>query len=142
MGITLTVFPQARNGEESMTTTDQPTTALPFGKHKHRPLPDVPSAYLSWLLATVKLSARLRSAVAGELRARGGLAPAPPTPEPEPVRCHRCGGTELRLRWRGFRDGRRMIARRCPHCRTHLGFAPQTPGNVALADAAEGGQDR
>jgi hypothetical protein len=62
---------------------------LPFGRHRGEPLDTVPSGYLRWLLQECRsLSSGLRSAVAGELQARGVspvcwsgkevLLPAPP----------------------------------------------------------------
>jgi hypothetical protein len=59
---------------EKMNTAPTP---LPFGKHKGRPLAEVPASYLSWLLAEVKLSSGLRCAVAAELTRRGPYSPPP-----------------------------------------------------------------
>jgi hypothetical protein len=43
---------------------------LPFGKHKGRPLGDVPGDYLRWMLRECKLSSGLRAAVGAELATR------------------------------------------------------------------------
>jgi hypothetical protein len=65
---------------------------LPFGKHRGKPLPQVPTGYLRWALDTVKLSTGLRAAVRGELLSRG-VHPSrlSPEPVPRPVRCPWCG---------------------------------------------------
>lgn len=123
-----------------MTTTDQPLTVLPFGKHAGTPLPDVPSDYLTWLLS-IKLSAGLRASVATELQARGEPVPElAPKPAPSCPR-HRAAG--LRYQWRTRRDGQPQIARRCSACNKHLGFAPQVEPYTTLADeAGRGGNEQ
>ena len=68
---------------------------LPFGQHRGQPQCMVPTDYLTWLLATVKLSSGLRAAVTAEVEARGETAPPPPAPKLPPV-CCRCGGVEMR----------------------------------------------
>jgi ssDNA-binding Zn-finger/Zn-ribbon topoisomerase 1 len=49
--------------------------------------------------------------------------------------CPACGKTGLRLRWQTFAGGRRHVRADCAHCGKNRGFAPQTPANVAAADA-------
>ena len=112
------------------------TTVLPFGRHRGQPLGTVPTSYLTWLAATVKLSTGLRNAVAAELTRRGLPVPTPPTPAEKPLPpCGRCGSTTSpRLTWHETRSGTRQIRRECSRCGTWLGAAPQTPANVAEAD--------
>jgi hypothetical protein len=107
---------------------------IPFGRHKGQPLSAVPASYLSWLIATVKLSAGLRGAVADELRRRGVTPPPPPPPPLEP-RCHRCGREPPHsYRWAEDRLGRRVIRRGCRRCGAWLGHAPRVEPFVSLAD--------
>jgi Putative quorum-sensing-regulated virulence factor len=109
--------------------------SLPFGKHKNQPLPEVPTNYLCWLTREAKLSAGLRAAVGDELAGRGVTPPAPPEPPADrPRPCCRCGCLEARLSWQTFRNGARQIRRTCVRCDGLLGFAAQTPANVAQAD--------
>src|SRR4051794_32834415 len=53
-----------------------------------------------------------------------------------PIRCGRCGGTDLTLYWQELADGRRAIRADCGRCQRFVAFLPQTPANVAAADAA------
>jgi hypothetical protein len=109
---------------------------LPFGKHKGAALVDVPEGYLRWLLGgDVKLSAALRTAVRGEMTRRG-VALADEAP-PRPRQCLRCGHTQMRHTWHqcGGKGRARQIRAECANCRRFSGFAPQTPANVAEADA-------
>ena len=109
---------------------------LPFGKHAGQPLDTVPTPYLDWLAREARLSSGLRAAVAAELRARGSTPPPPARLRAGcPVRCTRCGSTELRHSWHEYRNGQRQIRRACGRCGTWLGSAPQTPEAVAEADA-------
>jgi hypothetical protein len=107
---------------------------LPFGKHKGRPLPDVPTSYLTWLAREAKLSSGLRAAVEGELQRRGVTPPAPPPPPPPP--CSRCGLAGMLHRWMEACNGRRMIRRTCRRCGTFCGFAPRVEPFVGEADRA------
>jgi hypothetical protein len=106
---------------------------VPFGRHKGKPLPEVPASYLDWLLREVKLSTGLRNAVAGELARRGVAVPPPPAPKPPPP-CSRCRGSALRLEWMEDSLGRRQVRRSCAGCGGFRGFAGQSPANVAEAD--------
>jgi hypothetical protein len=54
----------------------------------------------------------------------------------EPIRCPRCGNPGRRLAWQAFSDGRRHIKATCNKCGTFVGYAPQTPQNVAEAERA------
>ena len=72
------------------------TDSLPFGRHRGKLLPDVPSDYLAWLLRAVKLSRGLRDAVAAELVGRGVAAPPPPAlPAPGGVPAAQAGATAI-----------------------------------------------
>jgi len=44
---------------------------MPFGRHKGKPLVDVPTAYLRWLAVEATMEADLRAAVLVELERRG-----------------------------------------------------------------------
>jgi hypothetical protein len=111
------------------------TQTLYFGCHKGKPLPQVPSDYLRWTLATVNLSSGVRAAVTDELMRRGETPP--PAGKPEPG-CHRCGWMALTYNWATMSDGRRFIRRRCQRCGSHAGQAPLIEPFVSRADAAEG----
>jgi hypothetical protein len=108
---------------------------LPFGKHRDKPLADVPSDYLRWIVAECKLSAALRKAVADELDRRGYVVPA--GPRQHPPRCDRCGGSEFLAFWMEDRAGGRRIRAECVTCRRFMKFLSLTPENIARADAAE-----
>jgi hypothetical protein len=110
--------------------------ALPFGVHRHKPLQEVPTSYLRWAIATVKLSTGLFSAVADELQKRGETPPTQPR-KPEPNR-PRCGWRLLAYRWATMAGGRRFIHRRCQRCGTTCGQAPQVEPYLSRANAAEG----
>jgi hypothetical protein len=108
---------------------------LPFGKHAGKPVRDVPTDYLSWLLRECKLSSGLRSAVAAELSSRGVAVPPAPAPAP-PRPCWRCGASKFAHRWQEDARGARRIRRTCRRCDTFLGFAPLVEPYTAEADAA------
>jgi hypothetical protein len=97
--------------------------ALPFGKHKDKPLSDVPTAYLQWAIRECKLSSGLRTAVADELTRRGVEAPPPPPPPPIP-RCRRCGDAGYSCNWQTDSAGRKRIRASCRRCGSHLTFPP------------------
>lgn len=109
-----------------------------FGKHRERPLPDVPTSYLAWALRECKLSTGLRTAVRAELLSRPDCPAAlPAQPRPQEVRCHRCGGAELVVYWHQLQgQGGRRIRASCAACHGYIQFLPETPENVALADAS------
>jgi hypothetical protein len=110
------------------------TPALPFGKHKNEPLAAVPTDYLRWALATVKLSSGLRAAVAAELTRRG-ITPPPPPPSAPVSPCERCSSKEVTFAWIQDKIGRRQIRRSCGRCGGSRGFAPQVEPFVTLANA-------
>jgi len=49
---------------------------MPFGRHRGRPLSEIPADYLAWL-CTLDLREPLRSAVAEEVARRSGTGPDP-----------------------------------------------------------------
>ncbi len=50
--------------------------------------------------------------------------------------CSACGvDVAPRVSWQQIAGGRRHIRAECPRCGGYLKFLPQTPENVALADA-------
>jgi hypothetical protein len=108
---------------------------LPFGKHKNVPLSAVPTDYLRWALATVKLSSGLAAAVVAELHSRN-VDVKPPAPNPPP-KCPRCKEqTAISYSWHEDSAGRRRIKRTC-RCGRDLGFAPHVEPYVGMADANE-----
>jgi hypothetical protein len=109
---------------------------LPFGKHKGRPLPEVPSDYLSWLLRT-RLTARLRAAVRTELLSRPDRQDLPPEPPSVDPFCKNCGSVDLTVSWQPMAGGRRAIRADCQGCGRYVGYLPQTPANVARAGTGE-----
>jgi hypothetical protein len=105
---------------------------LPFGKHKGETPAAVPTDYLAWLLANVRLSSGLRRAVTDELRARGRGVPLLELP-PEPV-CPDCGlDTRIHYGWLETSNGERRIQRVCG-CGRLLGFAPHVEPFLGLAE--------
>jgi hypothetical protein len=109
---------------------------LPFGRHKGKPLPDVPVGYLRWAISTCKLSTGLLTALSEELSRRGIKAPAPRPCAPIP-RCVRCGpDAGAYFRWLEDSAGRRRIRSECKQFRRWLGFAPLKSPYVEEADAA------
>jgi hypothetical protein len=108
--------------------------AVPFGRHKDKPLGEVPSSYLQWLIRECKLSSGLRAAVADELRRRNLDAPAPAPPRPlRPCRDH--PQATLVCRW--FEDalGRRRVRADCAVCHRHTDYPPCVPPYTTLADS-------
>jgi hypothetical protein len=113
---------------------DKVPPMLPFGRYRGVPLGAVPSEYLRWALANVKLSSGLRRDMAGELTGRGVTPPPPPPPRPLPS-CPRCPlGTAL-AHWQEDRLGRRRIKASCFLCGRGLGFLPEVEPYIGQADA-------
>src|SRR5262249_53986082 len=48
--------------------------------------------------------------------------------------CPRCSSGDFRLSWQLFSNQTSHIRRTCAQCGRHLGFAPQTPGNIEAAN--------
>jgi hypothetical protein len=116
-----------------MKTTEH---TMPFGKHRDKPLAEVPSDYLLWVFGECKLSSGLRAAVEDELRRRNvATAPAPELrliPE-----CLRCGNLFHVCRWQTCSDGRRVIRASCAECGHFITFAPITSPYVEEAGRHE-----
>jgi hypothetical protein len=53
---------------------------MPFGKHRGRPIEDIPTSYLKWLL-TISILPDLQFAIESELSARGAGAQKKPPKE-------------------------------------------------------------
>lgn len=49
--------------------------------------------------------------------------------------CQQCDEITMRLRWQHFRNGTRHVRAECATCDRYVGFAEQTPANVAEADS-------
>jgi uncharacterized protein (DUF3820 family) len=109
--------------------------SLPFGKHKGRPLAEVPADYLQWFARTCRLSTGLRNAVADELARRGLESPPEPGPAPYPA-CRDCGRAGVVARWQEDARGDRRIRGECPRCGRYLCWLPVIPPWVGQADAA------
>lgn len=58
------------------------------------------------------------------------------------LRCPRCGGIDLTFAWQTFANGTRHIRVSCVPCGAYVRYAPQTPANVARADAAPAWAER
>jgi Putative quorum-sensing-regulated virulence factor len=80
------------------------TVAMPWGKHKGKPLSDIESGYLCWVVEHCDdVRPDLLNAITGELRSRFGSAPPPPpshsalrrTPCPDPAVASRVVATGL-----------------------------------------------
>jgi hypothetical protein len=115
-------------GEEAVT---HPT--LPFGRHKDKPLSEVPADYLKWLLREYKLSSGMRSTVAAELAGRGVEVPPPP-PRPEPC-CADHPAAGYRALWGEDSLGRKFIRSECRQCRQAMGHLPMREPYIGMADA-------
>jgi hypothetical protein len=122
------------NGMSTATPTQQ-AMSLPFGRHKDKPIGEVPADYLQWLLATCKLSSGLRAAVANELASRGVEVPSAPPPRPISP-CRDCGpGAGHVLFWMQDRLGRKRIRAECKRCRRLVDHPPCVEPYVSMADA-------
>jgi hypothetical protein len=109
---------------------------FPFGRHKNQPLPEVPSGYLAWAIASCKLSSGLLTALIAELTRRGVEVPPPPARPPIP-KCPRCGvDAGVVYRWLEDRQGKKRIRAECRRCRHYLTFAPCISPFIEQADAA------
>jgi hypothetical protein len=90
------------------------------------------------MMANCKLSSGLRTAIQSELLSRPDAPadlPPGPVPAPEPAHCRRCGGKDLRVSWHEQQGGGRAVRADCGACGRFVAFLPQTPENVARADA-------
>jgi hypothetical protein len=108
-------------------------TTLPFGKYRDKPIPGVPSSYLTWLHRETKLSAPLRAAVAAELSRRGIDVPPPP-PRPDP-KCREHPTAGYRALWGEDRAGRKFIRAECRQCHRSMGHLPLREPYTGMADA-------
>jgi uncharacterized protein (DUF3820 family) len=108
---------------------------LPFGKHKNRPLPEVPSDYLLWMARTCRLSTGLRAAVGAELAHRGLEVPSMPEPNPKIPLCARCGIESFAVCWQEVRSGERRIRAECMKCGRWLSWLPVAEPWIRQADA-------
>jgi uncharacterized protein (DUF3820 family) len=104
--------------------------ALPFGKHKDKPLGEVPDGYLLWVLRECKLSSGLHRAVSEELRRRGIDVPPPPL-----RRCPDHPGAGLICRWFEDAQGRRRIRADCTRCWRYADYPPVAPPYTTEADS-------
>jgi hypothetical protein len=82
-----------------------------------------------------KLSARLYSALAGELANRGINTPDQPH-RPEPV-CPRCPEASITYHWQHDDAGHRHVRATCGGCDRFLCFVPSAPPYSDLADAQQ-----
>jgi hypothetical protein len=88
-------------------------------------------------LRTCKLSSGLRVAVRTELLSRpAGPRDLPPEPASPPPKCDRCHSRDIALSWQQLANGAKRIRAECRHCHGFIKFMPETPENVAAADAA------
>jgi hypothetical protein len=83
---------------------------MPFGKYSGRPLAEIPTDYLSWLLS-VELRPWLRDAVASEYKRRIDEYDREYTPPPPPASGIRIRPEELPLARRLVEAGYRSLAR-------------------------------
>lgn len=109
-------------------------TAMPFGKHRGKPLGEIPDGYLLWLLREAKLSSGLRLAVGNELRRRSVEAPPPPPPR-RPPSCGYCGEVDFAVGWMEDSRGNRRIRATCKGCRRCRCFLPLIEPWVSAANA-------
>jgi hypothetical protein len=111
-----------------------PGMTLPFGKHKDKVLPDVPTDYLRWLLGAAKLSSGLRTAVVAELLRRGFDVPQPPPARPLRV-CPHHPRAGVSCHWCEDSLGRRHIRAQCKQCGRKTDGPPLVEPYVSMADA-------
>jgi uncharacterized protein (DUF3820 family) len=112
------------------------THTLPFGCHHGKPLADVPTGYLQWVIAETKLSAGLAQAVADELQRRGLDGTLPP-PAPFPIAgCRSCPEGAVAFAWAEDSRGRKRVRASCATCDTFLGTPPSRPPFSTLASNA------
>jgi hypothetical protein len=105
---------------------------MPFGKHQDQPLSEVPTPYLSWLIAQNNIARGLRDRLNNELRGRGVDVPVqPPAPR---RRCFRCHSTQILANWHQWRNGSRHVRGTCARCGAWCGTLPQTEANIAEAN--------
>src|SRR5262245_39258080 len=110
---------------------------MPFGRYRGRPLVDLPTDYLRWLVRECRgLSAGLRRQATDLLEGRGYPAPAAPARPAAPDRCPHCGGAAIGYGWMEDCRGRRCIRRTCRRCQAGLGFAPLVGPYTTWADQA------
>jgi hypothetical protein len=112
---------------------------LPFGKHRGRPLAEVPADYLLWALQECKLSSGLRAAIAAEYERRYAtceiLDAPPPAPEPSPLpACRQCGVAGIIAHWQEDCAGGRRIRGECVRCGRFLCWLPQLEPWIRQAD--------
>jgi hypothetical protein len=106
---------------------------LPFGRHKDKPLGEVPADYLRWALRECRLSSGLHLAVSEELRRRGIDVPPPPPPRPL-RRCPDHPQAALVCRWFEDAQGRRRIRADCSRCQRYADYPPVVPPYTTEAD--------
>jgi hypothetical protein len=109
--------------------------ALPFGRHKGQPLPDIPDSYLQWFIRTVKTSPSIRDAVVSELERRGLRVPPGPRYVPPQCSSHKHGG--LRCRWETDSRQYRRIRATCGKCGRFVTWLPQVEPWTTAADLTE-----
>jgi hypothetical protein len=111
---------------------------LPYGLHRGKPLPSVPTSYLLWMIGACKLSSGLRAALAEELTRRGFPTPAPPLPQPpECQRCRRKGrpSGSYTCTWQELSNGERRIRASCGVCWGFLTFLPEREPYLSMANS-------
>jgi uncharacterized protein (DUF3820 family) len=108
--------------------------SLPFGRHKGRPLPEVPGDYLQWLCRACRMSSGLRLTVRAELARRGLEAPPMPAPGPKVPLCPVCGMESFAVGWQEDSNGGRRIRAECMRCGRWLAWLPMTEKSVRQAD--------
>jgi hypothetical protein len=113
---------------------------LHFGKHRGKPLAEVPTSYLEWAIREIRLSSGVRARVAEALAARGAAVPPPPPPRPIPA-CRRCGPAGHRVEWFVDSLARRRLRATCVACGRTVTFPAVVEPFISEADAAEKGQD-
>jgi hypothetical protein len=108
---------------------------LLFGRYRRKPLADVPTEYLAWMLGACKVSSGLRAALAMELAARGQTPPAALAPRRLST-CPCCGPETVACSWMTDRLGRRHVRADCRWCGCGLMLLPSLASYSQMADAA------